>query len=110
MLINLKNVIDMTEKSPVYFFEQNRHLLRMLQVYRKNSIKTTKSEVLELLYFIRELRILSSIPMLCSDSIEEGGLLNAPHQGRIKGGATGAIASGPLVQGGPRDEIYLFQM
>jgi len=29
-------------------------------------------------------------------------------QGRIKEGATGAIAPGPLLQGGPRDELYLF--
>jgi len=31
------------------------------------------------------------------------------NQGRINGGATGAIAPGPPQQGGPRDEIYLFQ-
>ena len=31
-------------------------------------------------------------------------------QGRIKGGATGAIAPGPPLQGAPRDEIYLFQI
>ena len=30
-------------------------------------------------------------------------------QGRIMGGATGAIARGPPPQGGPRDEIYLLQ-
>jgi len=31
-------------------------------------------------------------------------------QGRIKGGATGAISPGPPLQGGPRDEIYLLQI
>jgi len=31
-------------------------------------------------------------------------------QGRTKGGATGAIAPGPPLKGGPRDEIYLFQI
>jgi len=31
-------------------------------------------------------------------------------QGRMKGGATGAIAPGPPLQGGPRDEVYLFQI
>ena len=30
------------------------------------------------------------------------------RQGRIKVGATGAIALGPPLQGGPRDDIYLF--
>ena len=30
------------------------------------------------------------------------------NQGRIKGGATGAIAPGPPLQGVPRDDIYLF--
>jgi len=29
-------------------------------------------------------------------------------QGRIKGGATGAIAPGPPLQRGPRDDKYLF--
>ena len=33
-----------------------------------------------------------------------------PYQGRIKGGATGAIAPGPPLQRGHRDEIYLFQI
>jgi len=33
---------------------------------------------------------------------------NSCIQGRIKGGATGAIAPGPLLQGAPRDDIYLF--
>ena len=28
----------------------------------------------------------------------------------LRGGATGAIAPGPPLQGGPRDEIYLFQI
>ena len=32
------------------------------------------------------------------------------RQGRIKGGATGAIAPGPRCKGAPRDEIYLFQI
>jgi len=32
------------------------------------------------------------------------------HLGRIKGGATGAIAPGPPLEGDPRDEIYLFQI
>ena len=32
------------------------------------------------------------------------------NQGRIKGGATGAIAPGPPLQGAPRDEIYFFQI
>jgi len=31
-------------------------------------------------------------------------------QGRVKGKATGAIALGPSLQGGPRDDIYLFQI
>ena len=28
----------------------------------------------------------------------------------FEGGATGAIAPGPPLQGGPRDEVYLFQI
>ena len=28
----------------------------------------------------------------------------------LRGGATGAIAPGPPLQGGPRDEMYLFQI
>ena len=32
------------------------------------------------------------------------------RQGRIKGGATGAIAPSPPLQGGPHDKIYLFQI
>jgi len=32
------------------------------------------------------------------------------EQGRIKGGVTAAIAPGPPLEGGPRDEIYLFQI
>jgi len=32
----------------------------------------------------------------------------AYFQGRIKGGATGAIFPGPPLQGAPRDDIYLF--
>jgi len=31
-------------------------------------------------------------------------------QGRIKGEATGAIAPGPRCKGGPRHEIYMFQI
>ena len=31
-------------------------------------------------------------------------------QGRIKRGATGAVAPGPPLEGGPRDKIYLFQI
>jgi len=38
------------------------------------------------------------------------GIECAARQGRIKGGATGAIAPGPPLQGAPRDEIYLFQI
>ena len=32
------------------------------------------------------------------------------RQGRIKWGATGVIAPGPPLHGGPRDEIYSFQI
>jgi len=54
---------------------------------------------------------------MCCDCIVRTQLCKAywPHksfdwaQGRIRG-ATGAIASGPPLEGAPRDEIYLFQI
>ena len=44
-----------------------------------------------------------------------GNLRHACHtwhtkQGRIKGGGNGAIAPGPPLQRGPRDEIYMIQI
>ena len=42
--------------------------------------------------------------------VHEASSFSRYKQGRIKGGATGAIAPGPRCKGAPRDEIYLFQV
>ena len=47
---------------------------------------------------------------LAMSIVHEASSFSRYKQGRIKGGATGAIAPGPPLQGAPRDEIYLFQI